>query len=723
MSAQRNRAGNANTASLARRTGVAVPLAALYTEKHSAVGEFPDLAEFARFCTSAGLSIIQLLPVNDTGTQSSPYSALSAFALHPLYIAIRELPEFDALYARDGQFAKQYDAFVSSFPHKNRFDYDGIHNAKTALLRTLYEATDIAHHAALTEPLAAWISQNDWVISYAVYKNLKWKYQQASWKSWEKSDRTVTQEEIVARWNSSEHKREHLFYAWMQFRAHEQFLKASDDVKKCGIILKGDMPILMNEDSCDAWAHPAIFNHALRAGSPPDAENPGGQNWGFPTYNWKTLQTTGYAWWKARLASGAQYYDAYRLDHVLGFFRIWACPEYDTTAALGHAEPGGAITRAALNSAGFTDERIRWLSEPHVHTGLVEDITWNHERAHAILSTCMTRLPGEELWLFNETVRGDRDIYALDLRDFCNDDAACRIKEALAQKWRDRVLITLSDGTFARAWLHEQATAWRSLSEAERQTLCTLFEAAAHADEASWEAHASDILGALTSATDMIPCGEDLGVNIACVPRVMEANGILSLRVVRWSRVWQNEGQPYVPFAQYPSLSVTATSVHDSPTLREWWEREPDAARLFIKTHTADFVVAPAVSKLGAANTSGAANEFESDYAQSNSADSIATGNSATHASAPFTAHVARAIFTASAQTNSCWFINPLQDYLYLNEAYYLERACDERINIPGTVSDFNWTYRMPVPLAILAKDDTLIHVLQSIAKSHDGRQ
>lgn len=708
---------------LSRRTGVVVSLASLYSKKHPAIGEFPDLAEFAQLCKSAGLSIIQLLPVNDTGTQSSPYSALSAFALHPLYIAIRELPEFDALYGRNRQFTKQYDAFTASFPHKNRFDYNGIHNAKTALLRTLYESTDMAQNEVPTPPLAAWISKNDWVISYSVYKNLKWKYRQASWKSWEKADRIVTQNEISNRWNSSAHKREHLFYTWIQFRAHEQFLKASDEVKKCGIILKGDMPILMNEDSCDAWAHPEIFNHALRAGSPPDTENPVGQNWGFPTYNWKTLQTTSYAWWKARLTSSAQYYGAYRLDHVLGFFRIWACPEYDTTAALGHTEPGVVITRTELNDAGFTDGRIRWLSEPHVHTGLVEDITWNHENAHAILATCMTQLANEELWLFNETVRGDRDIYALDLHSFCTDDAARRIKAALAQKWRDRALVTLADGTFARAWLHEQTTAWQSLSETERQTLCTLFAAKARAEEALWEVHASAILGALTSATDMIPCGEDLGVNIACLPRVMEANGILSLRVVRWSRAWQNEGQPYVPFAQYPPLSVTATSVHDSPTLREWWEREPDAARLFVKMNEADFITAVANNKSGMAHTSGAANGSQSDNVQSNDAVPIPADDSASRVCAPFTAATAHALLTASAQTNSCWFINPLQDYLYLNEAYYLERACDERINIPGTVSDFNWTYRIQVPLAILAKDDTLIQEIQSIAKSHDGRQ
>lgn len=175
-------------------------------------------------------------------------------------------------------------------------------------------------------------------------------------------------------------------------RAAGQFKKSYDAVRKSGIIIKGDMPILMNEDSCDAWALPGIFNQNLRAGSPVDNENPTGQNWGFPTYNWKYLKEHDYGWWKDRLKCAEQYYEAYRLDHILGFFRIWAIPTRDTTAILGHTDPYVSISRDTLHYSGFDDNRIRWLSQPHVPTGAIQDITWNYESATKILSKFAERL-------------------------------------------------------------------------------------------------------------------------------------------------------------------------------------------------------------------------------------------------------------------------------------------------------------------------------------------
>jgi 4-alpha-glucanotransferase len=155
--------------------------------------------------------------------------------------------------------------------------------------------------------------------------NLKRRNFDASWKSWDKHQ-TPSHSEILSRWNNEQKKKEHLFFAWVQMRLDEQLSKAVEYCSNKGIAVKGDIPIMMNEDSCDAWANPEFFRDDLRAGSPPDDSNPLGQNWGFPIYNWANLKQDGYSWWKQRLSHSAKYFHAYRIDHILGFFRIWAIP-------------------------------------------------------------------------------------------------------------------------------------------------------------------------------------------------------------------------------------------------------------------------------------------------------------------------------------------------------------------------------------------------------------
>lgn len=288
-------------------TGTAVPLGALRTEKAACIGEYPDLKKLADFAKKSGLGLIQLLPVNDSGTQSSPYSALSAFALHPIYLSLESIQGFDTIYKSNAEFKKNYDAFISYHKDAERYDYDEVNNSKDYFLRLIYAETETVKKGKISKELESFIKKNDWVIPYAVYKNLKYSYMQASWKSWKKSDTGLTAEEIKKRWNSDP---AHLYYAWLQNECEKQFSESVEYCRKNNILIKGDLPILMNEDSCDAWSHPEIFNQSLRAGSPADGENPSGQNWGFPTYNWKNLKADNYTWWKDRLINASKFYDA-----------------------------------------------------------------------------------------------------------------------------------------------------------------------------------------------------------------------------------------------------------------------------------------------------------------------------------------------------------------------------------------------------------------------------
>lgn len=677
----------------AKMTGISVPLGALCTKKNGVIGEYTVLPEFAKFCKKCGIGLIQLLPVNDTGTQSSPYSGLSAFALHPIYIDIKALKKFQPLYDSDKKFKKQYDDFVKNHPYdgKKRYDYDKILNEKDALLRAIYETTEVAKSGKPCEELAKWIKKNPWIEQYSVYKSLKYKYMQASWKEWKKADQLLSEKEIEKRYKDEKNQKEILFYAWEQFQSHLQFKASCDEVKKMGIVIKGDMPILMNEDSCDAWAFPKVFNQNLRAGSPVDNENPTGQNWGFPTYNWQYLKETGYKWWIERLKSAEQYYGAYRLDHILGFFRIWSISTRDTTAILGHTDPYVPICRSDLHNQGFNDDRIRWLSQPHVPTGAIEGITWNHDSATHIMEKFANRINNEELWLFKSDVKGDKDFVEADLSGLCQGDAEKRVKDTLSHYWNDRCLIEVEKDKFVPSWTYYDSTSWKSLNGDEQGKLKWMIEDAERRQNQLWESHSNEILSTLTNSVDMVPCGEDLGANLPCLPSVMDKNGILSLRVYRWARNWSDQPvQPFIPMQNLPYLSVCTTSVHDSTTLRQWWNEEKGVVNLFVRTYPWAF---------GLEN-------WDNDGINR-------------VASAQYSSSAGFGYLKALATANSMWCIHPLQDFLSLEEKYWLSNPDDERINIPGTVSGFNWTYRIPVTIEEMEKDESLIGKINEIAGMH----
>ena len=677
---------------ISRLSGIAVPLGALRTEQSPVIGEFCSLVPLAQFAKKAGLGIIQLLPVLDTGTQSSPYSSLSAFALHPMHISIPLMDGFGELCRRDKGFDALYKNFNAKYKDAPRFNYTAINSDKQFLFDILYRFVSIKLDD--NKDFATFIKKNPWLPAYCVYKNLKNAYIQSTWKGWGAKDRKMTKEEIARRWKSDEYRHEHLFYAWQQWEAHKQFSQAADAVRKAGIILKGDLPILMNEDSCDAWSEPALFNHTLRAGSPPDGSNPTGQNWGFPTYNWKAHAADHFAWWKLRLKTASQFYDAYRLDHILGFFRIWAVPEGEDTAELGYTVPFATVSRKDILLAGFDADRLRWLSQPHVPTHILQPFVQSNDEAHAILRAFCTQIGNEELWLFKDSIATAADIFRTDIHLLTDTAKANKIKQELSRWFKNRTLLEVKKDAFVPLWLYQGTQAWQSLNDDEKNRLNVLFAKVNAKNEKLWQAQAEQIFDALIPYTKMIPCGEDLGVGLACLAPTMEKYGILHLNVVRWTRDWGAEGQPYIPFENYATLDVTTTSVHDSSTLRQWWHEERESARAFEKA----FSPQPKAKK--------------------------SAGNAAKEkpllSDGDFSPKAAAFVLEKSAQTAGAWFINPLQDWLYVEKKYWHKEEKNERVNIPGTVSAFNWTYRMNTTLEVLLADTKIIEKIREIAHLHD---
>lgn len=641
-------------------TGVLVPVFSLRSQESVGSGEFLDLPLLGQWCKNCGVNLIQILPVNDTGDDPSPYSALSAFALHPIYIRVQALPEFSQLAKRE-EITKKIASIRVSQQKLDRLQYREVLYGKLEILRDIYR--DCEPEIEADNGLKAWIKANPWVRDYAVFRALKDREQLRSWVEWQ-SYREITEADILKLWKSKDLPT--LFFAWLQYRLEEQFLQASRELKGLGVLLKGDIPILMNEDSVDVWAHREIFHFDLRAGSPPDSYSPEGQNWGFPIYNWDALETRNFDWWQERLLQADKFYQAYRIDHVLGFFRIWAIDRSHTSGSLGYFKPASFIHRAELYRRGLDDGRIRWLSEPHVQGAQLRGRFG--AGAQKIIEMAMEQIGNEDLYLFRSDIRGERDIYVLGLE---SSDT-----ETLLKWFRDRALIQIEEHLFAPAWNYRSSGRYQGLAEQEKAKIEELLREKAQENEKIWEQMGRKLLSFMKSSVDMLACAEDLGAIPASVPTVLTELEILGLKIPRWTRHWDLQGQPFIPLANYPWLSVCAPSVHDTSTLRQWWEEEDGREDFW---HSLG-LPGPCPSVYGP--------------------------------------ETAAKVLAKLQEAGSAICVYQVQDFFAGVPGLRARQSQDERTNIPGTVQDRNWSYRIPVNLEKLLQDGDLRNLVSSLTKT-----
>jgi len=654
-----------------RLLGTVVSVGSLKSNKTTAVGEYPDLAEFALLCKKMKIGIIQLLPINDTGYESSPYFSLTAFALHPLYLRISDLPEA-------ANFKSEIDEINRDFGSAVRFQYQEVLKAKMGLLRDIYAAnkSDIEKKAQKGGSLDVWIENNSWVKEYAVYRKLKETNEGRTWKEWTEY-RNITADDIETLWKNPLYREDHLFWAWLQEAIDGQLSAAAKAVTEAGIILKGDLPILMNDDSCDVWAHSDIFIKSLSAGAPPDMYSPEGQNWGFPLYHWAAQEKDDFAWWKRRLTVAEKYFQAYRIDHVLGFFRIWSSSLRDYSSILGRYVPYTPVTKSDLRKLGFDKNRIRWITQPHIPTDELKDAlrrNWKDPADEAgmaaalkkIFSKALIRIGDEELWLIKKTIKGEKDSDALGLTP--------AIRTYLFNAWHNRLFLEYFKGRYFPVWYYDESRAYKSLSDVEKQELEKLLEKRLMKSQKIWAARGKKLLSVLAGSTKMLPCAEDLGEVPPCVPKILSKLNILGLRVVRWECKWDQENQPCIPFEDYPELSVCTWAVHDSSTVREWWEREANQEKF------AGFMGYPSLPKV-------------------------------------YNPGTAKILLAKAASARSRFRIFQMQDLLHLSNKWYADDPASERINIPGTNNEFNWTYRLPVSIAEISKDKELIKSVAELSK------
>ncbi|MBO4586145.1 MAG: 4-alpha-glucanotransferase, partial [Bacteroidales bacterium] len=344
-----------------RGAGVAVPVFALRTEDSFGVGEFNDIKKMVDWAVKTGQSIIQLLPINDTTmtrtwVDSYPYNACSSFALHPMFV---HLPA--AGLRRDAT----YKARQQELEAEAKIDYEKVNNYKYEYLRKLFASKGAA--VLESDSFKAFMASNgEWLIPYAAFNVLRDVTGTPDFHEW-KEYSTFDKKKIAA--FVEKNRADIDFYCYVQYLLDAQLKDAVAYAHVHGVALKGDLPIGVSRNSADAWQHPELFHMDSQAGAPPDAFSADGQNWGFPTYNWEKMAEDGYAWWKGRMRKMSEYFDAFRIDHILGFFRIWEIPCQYKSGLMGHFSPAMPYPEDELRSMGFdphqgSDTNVLFVEDP-----------------------------------------------------------------------------------------------------------------------------------------------------------------------------------------------------------------------------------------------------------------------------------------------------------------------------------------------------------------------
>ena len=502
-----------------RVAGTLVPVFSLRTRRSFGVGDFGDLRQMVDWVATSGQRLLQILPINDTTSShtwgdSYPYSCISVFALHPQYVELGALPKLKKEADR-----KRFEALRLELNALSQIDYERVNNAKLEYLRLLFQQEG-KKVLASADFKSFFEEAQAWLVPYAQYCSLRDTYgtgdfsQWPDHRQWDENDRKAlstigTQLGDVA------------FWYFVQFILAQQLSGVHAFARTRGVILKGDIPIGVARHGCDVWQEPRYFNLNGQAGAPPDEFAEDGQNWGFPTYNWDEMLRDGCQWWERRFRNMARYFDAYRIDHVLGFFRIWEIPMPVKSGLLGQFSPALALSRDEIYGYGISHETLMNTVCPIIKSA---DVSTN----------------------------------VLFLRDHKNPEV-----------FHPRISA-------------QKTEAYAALSDQEKHAFDVLYEQYFyHRNNQFWYEEAMQKLPKLVRATRMLCCAEDLGMVPACVQWVMDELGILSLELESMPKeAWVRFGH----IERNPRRSVATISSHDTPTLRMWWDEDYERTQEYYNT-------------------------------------------------------------------------------------------------------------------------------------------
>lgn len=630
-----------------RCAGTQVPVFSLRSRSSFGVGDFGDLKKMIDWVALTQQRVLQVLPINDsttthTWTDSYPYSCISIFALHPQYADLNALPPI-----ADKAERERFEALRQELNALPQIDYERVNNAKNEYLRIIYEQEGKTVMAS-AEFKAFFKEAESWLVPYGQYCCLRDKYGTADFSKWpdhhafDESERHALSVQRNAAYKNV------AYYYFVQFILNSQMADAHEYARSKGVILKGDIPIGVNRYGCDVWQEPRYFNLNGQAGAPPDDFSVNGQNWGFPTYNWDEMIKDGCRWWVRRFSNMAKFFDAYRIDHVLGFFRIWEIPYNAVHGLLGQFSPALGMTREEIEAYGlhFQEELF---TEPFI-------TDWVLDR------------------MFGERAAMVRDNYLEPAHDGRyrmkpEYDTQRKVEAAFEGKTdkadtdlRDGLYALISDVLFVRDHrdpnkFHPRISVqfdfiYESLYDSDKFLFNKIYNDYYYRrNNQFWYREAMNKLPKLVEATRMLVCAEDLGMVPDCVQWVMNELKILSLELQSMPK------DPSVRFgvlSRNPYRSVCTISSHDTPTLRQWWDE--DASR------TQDYYN-NVLQKYGAAPH-------------------------------PLPGWLARDIISRHLLCPSMLCILTVQDWLAVDESIRLADANAERINIPSNPRHY-WRYRM----------------------------
>lgn len=650
----------------ARLSGVAIPVFSLRSENSVGIGDFADLAEFAKWTARVGGKVVQILPINDTTishtwVDSYPYKAISIYALHPLYLSLEKMGMLENI-----ELAHKIADEQQRLNALNEVDYEAVETIKTLFFQEIY--LQDGHKTINSEEFKKFFKTNQyWVAPYALFCHLRDVNNSADFSTW--GNWSTYNEGAANRMFAQEgvDRDKIMYYAFLQFHLDRQLKDVRAIAQQYGVALKGDIPIGISRDSVEAWIEPHLFNMNSQAGAPPDDFSISGQNWGFPTYNWEEMAKDDYGWWKRRFRKMADYFDLYRVDHILGFFRIWQIPLNSVEGLLGQFNPALPLNRDELQQWGLPIEE-RFL-KPLIHWDFMEKSMGKYfNRYKEFLSpkgNGFFELKPEfdtQVKIANH-FKGDFPDLQRALFDFTNDVLFVRDCND-SERFHPRIA---AHSTMSYKWLSDYQK-WRF------NEIYTHFFYHRHND--FWGELAMKKLPSLIGSTDMLCCAEDLGMIPDCVSDVLERLQVITLEIERMPK---DSAKTFGSTFDYPYLSVCTTSTHDMSPIRMLWE-EGLSSGLMQKYY----------------------NEVMGWHG---GAPAVASGE------------ICKNIVWRHLTSPSILAILPLQDLLAMDETVRRENPSHERINIPSNPMHY-WRYRMHVSVEELERCDEFNDLLQNMVES-----
>lgn len=654
-----------------RGAGVAIPVFSLRSEKSFGVGEFLDLPLLADWARAAGLKLIQILPVNDTSVTHSwkdsyPYAAISAFALHPLYLNLDRLVGNGSrhLLKSLGRKRKELNAL-------DAVDYEAVMRAKLAFVRRVFSAQRRSTFASAD--YGNFFKQNEhWLVPYAAFCFFRDKFGTADFNRWPEHCEYDSKKISAIAARSTAMRREMELHYFLQYQLHLQLREAAEYIHAQGLILKGDIAIGVHPHSADVWQHPELFHTDMQAGAPPDAFAAKGQNWGFPTYDWPRMKQDGFDWWKRRFAQMGEYFDAFRIDHILGFFRIWSIPQDAVEGILGRFVPAIPVSVGEFAARGIAFNRERF-TKPLINDAVLNEVFGNF--AKKVKSDFLVSNP-DGTYSLKPQFNTQRDVE----EHFAMLDPSKRnkqLKEGLFDLISNVLLLEVRNGADVEYHFRlgmEQTASFRQLDAETQARLKELYiNYFFRRQDDFWKQEALQKLPALKRVTDMLICGEDLGMVPTSVPDVMKRLGLLSLEIQRMPKALNLDfSRP----ADAPSLSVVTPSTHDMSTIRGWWQEDGKVTQTFFNRELRQTGPAPV--------------ECE-----------------------PW---VNREIVRQHLDSPAMWSIFQIQDLLGMDGKLRRADVDAERINVPA-ISNYYWRYRMHLSLETLSEAENFTQMVRNLVR------